>query len=1012
MSHISVRGEQSTSTEIAALANLAALATSGAGQFIRKTGPTTFENATPGSSGSIVVGPVSSTDEAIARFNGTTGAILQNSVVTINDAGAMAGLTSLTMSGNIILGSNYISGDGGNEGITIDSAGNVTFSNGAIAGGMNIYNALGVSSSEIKISVSSQGGVLKSIDAATGDTSLATNGFIEDEKFGVWFVQSAGASAAEFDSAYTRSGRLTAKVTTSSGTGSGRLVIGYNGATASSVNATGLQRHGIPLKPSTKYRLSGWVRYDNLVATTGCINLQEFDSAGTRLVNNTNSSVSGTSGGWVQIVLEVTTNASTVWGVIVGAALAAGDAQEFWLDVNSIMLEEIGTDITTTTVGPVPARLVFTAQTSTDNTDNFADALAAYANTYTVPVAISEAAGDKLTFTPTKKYVTQIGLYVVTKGTGDWKVTLHDASNNPLRELLIANASVTAGAWNYFDVPTVWLAGALHAHVTSTVADGTVKTNTSADFSTASYIQRYGKKTEGYSAVINGVRTRLMADEDGMLHGSVIDLDNGKYIWESPIYQNDSVATDDIIAFTDVHSSGGSLIPNFGVSKPQNKRSYTLNAVNTFYPASSTFGKVIFKVNTILPAKRMDIIAYSGRSGLTYSFDNITYTTLTPYDGGHDQARKVSIEMNGRNIVYIKLESSGVGASSQSYGNIELIQADLDVSSLPIGKVYPINAVNQFTETIRIPRIANRVYFRLNKFSNEYGIPMPALEFMSSTGGVSYGYIPLKIDHSQETATKAVNIILAQTTNAQQSGTGSADGLTGYILNDAEYMTFTSAVSDITLAYKVGTGTTSFSNITLNAYYLSSNSENNSSSQDPSHKMNVSLGARNQGAIYTLSDSLKLQNDAKQYPLHINDVTIASGTDYTLTTSLAVVSFGTSGNVELKLPDKGIYEVTADIHEDFSGVTASASANYSLYQLYRDGLAVATTERTGMGISILAGAVTGYNAGTLSMKWIITSYRAGTLVSLYGKKNSATTGNWLVKSDATGRTRFSYRRIA
>jgi hypothetical protein len=51
MSHFSVRGEQSTSSEITALTNLAALAASGAGEFIRKTGLLTFENATPGGSG-------------------------------------------------------------------------------------------------------------------------------------------------------------------------------------------------------------------------------------------------------------------------------------------------------------------------------------------------------------------------------------------------------------------------------------------------------------------------------------------------------------------------------------------------------------------------------------------------------------------------------------------------------------------------------------------------------------------------------------------------------------------------------------------------------------------------------------------------------------------------------------------------------------------------------------------------------------------------------------------------
>lgn len=59
MSNLSVRGEQSTNTEITALTNLTNLPTSGAGEFIRKTGATTFENATPG--GGAVWGSITGT---------------------------------------------------------------------------------------------------------------------------------------------------------------------------------------------------------------------------------------------------------------------------------------------------------------------------------------------------------------------------------------------------------------------------------------------------------------------------------------------------------------------------------------------------------------------------------------------------------------------------------------------------------------------------------------------------------------------------------------------------------------------------------------------------------------------------------------------------------------------------------------------------------------------------------------------------------------------------------------
>ena len=50
-------------------------------------------NSSP-SLGGDVVGPSSATDNAIARFDTTTGKLIQNSVVTINDTGAVVGVTS------------------------------------------------------------------------------------------------------------------------------------------------------------------------------------------------------------------------------------------------------------------------------------------------------------------------------------------------------------------------------------------------------------------------------------------------------------------------------------------------------------------------------------------------------------------------------------------------------------------------------------------------------------------------------------------------------------------------------------------------------------------------------------------------------------------------------------------------------------------------------------------------------------------------------------------------------
>ncbi len=59
--------------------------------------------------GAGVVGPGTSTDNAIARWDGTTGETIQNSLVIIGDTGAVSGITTLTTSG-LITGSGFKAG--------------------------------------------------------------------------------------------------------------------------------------------------------------------------------------------------------------------------------------------------------------------------------------------------------------------------------------------------------------------------------------------------------------------------------------------------------------------------------------------------------------------------------------------------------------------------------------------------------------------------------------------------------------------------------------------------------------------------------------------------------------------------------------------------------------------------------------------------------------------------------------------------------------------------------------
>jgi hypothetical protein len=69
-----------------------------------------------------VTGPASATDEAVVRYDSTTGKLVQNSVVTITDAGIAAGLTGITSSGTINSTGTLSASGVYTEGVTVDSS--------------------------------------------------------------------------------------------------------------------------------------------------------------------------------------------------------------------------------------------------------------------------------------------------------------------------------------------------------------------------------------------------------------------------------------------------------------------------------------------------------------------------------------------------------------------------------------------------------------------------------------------------------------------------------------------------------------------------------------------------------------------------------------------------------------------------------------------------------------------------------------------------------------------------
>lgn len=86
--------------------------TAGTNVSLVQTGQDIEISSTGGSGGGDVSGPASATDNAVTRFNGTTGKIIQNSGVIISDSNALSGVTNVTgTDANFVTGTEGTSGN-------------------------------------------------------------------------------------------------------------------------------------------------------------------------------------------------------------------------------------------------------------------------------------------------------------------------------------------------------------------------------------------------------------------------------------------------------------------------------------------------------------------------------------------------------------------------------------------------------------------------------------------------------------------------------------------------------------------------------------------------------------------------------------------------------------------------------------------------------------------------------------------------------------------------------------
>jgi hypothetical protein len=170
-----------------------------------------------------VIGPASATDNAVARFNGTTGKVIQNSVVTISDTGATTGVTTLSASTSV---TTPIVQALNSAGLSLKNASGTTQMSVGAGGGdnmsVNVSTNLNGANAQIDISPTGTGHVhLKPTGAGSVEIAPTNVGTIDNMNIGVTtpknanFVDLSVTGTLSFDAAQGTAGQ----VLTSGGTG-------------------------------------------------------------------------------------------------------------------------------------------------------------------------------------------------------------------------------------------------------------------------------------------------------------------------------------------------------------------------------------------------------------------------------------------------------------------------------------------------------------------------------------------------------------------------------------------------------------------------------------------------------------------------------------------------------------------------------------------------------------------------------------------------------------------------
>lgn len=156
-------------------------------------------------------------------------------------------------------------------------------------------------------------------------------------------------------------------------------------------------------------------------------------------------------------------------------------------------------------------------------------------STYTPLTSLNENSVNRRMFQSDIEPLSKIGLFIVTKGSGDWTLTLHDGLNNVLATKTITNANLTSNDWNEFTFSSQVRAyvtpnaRTYHVHVTSTVADGSISCSGVNDMSTCDlqvWADRMVDTVSGLHPIVRFQQYECIANGNYLSVWEPLNLDN------------------------------------------------------------------------------------------------------------------------------------------------------------------------------------------------------------------------------------------------------------------------------------------------------------------------------------------------------------------------------------------------------------------------------------------------------------------------------------------------------